>query len=143
MKLSLCKRPLHESVADGLQTRPIDDRHEQTELCRTQALINHGIKDFSGAYMAVKYVAGHMDKYPDTIGADTVNTLTGLIRSPRFEKQKQSYFLFNEAAEALIRLAARVCGRVEADPMAGPEPDHQHIRHRLCCAEICHQRRQC
>ncbi len=25
--------------------------------------------------MAVKYVAGHMDKYPDTIGADTVDTL--------------------------------------------------------------------
>jgi hypothetical protein len=108
MKLSLCKLPLHESVADGLQTRPIDDCHEQTELSRTQALINHEIKDFSGAYMAVKYVAGHMDKYPDTIGADTVNTLTGLIRSPRFEKQKQSYFLFHEAAEALIRLAARV-----------------------------------
>ncbi len=82
--------------------------HQQTELGRTQALINHGINDFSGAYMAVKYVAGCMDKYPDAIGTDTVNTLTGLIRSPRFEHQKQSYFLFNEAAEALIRLAARV-----------------------------------
>ena len=82
--------------------------HEQTELCRTQALINHEIKDFSAAYMAVKYVAGHMDQYPDTIGADTVNTLTGVIRSPRFDHQKQSYFLFHEAAGALSRLAGRV-----------------------------------
>jgi hypothetical protein len=82
--------------------------HEQAELSRTQTLINHEIKDFSGAYMAVKYVAGHMDKYPDTIGADTVETLTGVIRSPRFEHQKQSYFLFNEAAGALSRLAGRI-----------------------------------
>ena len=80
----------------------------EAELCRTQALINQGIKDFSGAYMAVKYVAGRMDKYPDTIGGDTVNTLIGVIRSSRFDHQKQSYFLFNEAAEALIRLAGRV-----------------------------------
>ncbi len=49
---------------------------EETDLCRTQALIKHGIKDFSGAYMAVKYVAGHMDKHPDTIDVDTVKTLT-------------------------------------------------------------------
>ncbi|HKJ98695.1 MAG TPA: SidJ-related pseudokinase [Desulfotignum sp.] len=82
--------------------------HGQGDLYRTQALINRGIKDFSGAYMAVKYVAGHMDKYPDTIGADTVNTLTGVIRSPRFEHQKQSYFLFHEAAGALSRLAGRI-----------------------------------
>ncbi|HKL01830.1 MAG TPA: SidJ-related pseudokinase [Desulfotignum sp.] len=82
--------------------------HKQAELCRTQALINQGITDFSGAYMAVKYVAGHMDQYPDTIGADMVDTLTGLIRSPRFDRQKQSYFLFHEAAGALSRLAGRV-----------------------------------
>ena len=81
---------------------------KEAELSRTQALINQGIKDFSGAYMAVKYVAGHMDQYPDTIGAETVNTLTGLIRSPRFDSQKQSYFLFHEAAGALSRLAGRV-----------------------------------
>lgn len=84
------------------------DCHEPAELSRTQALINQGIKDFSGAYMAVKYLAGHMDRYPDTIGGDTVDTLTGVIRSPRFETQKQSYFLFHEAAGALIRLAGRV-----------------------------------
>jgi hypothetical protein len=82
--------------------------HKQADLCRTQALINHGINDFSGAYMAVKYVAGLMDKHPDTIGAETVDTLTGLIRSPRFDHQKQSYFLFHEAAGALSRLAGRV-----------------------------------
>lgn len=81
---------------------------EEADLCRTQALINHGIKDFSGAYMAVKYVAGHMDKHPDTIDVDTVKTLTDVIRSPRFEHQTQSYFLFNEAAGALSRLAGRV-----------------------------------
>jgi hypothetical protein len=80
---------------------------KQTELRCTQALINHGIKDLSGAYLAVKYVAGHMDQYPDTIGAGTVDTLTGVIRSPRFDRQKQSYFLFHEAAGALTRLAGR------------------------------------
>ncbi len=80
----------------------------KAELHRTQTLIHQGIKDFSGAYMAVKYVAGYMDLYPDTIGTDTVDTLTGLIRSPRFDLQKQSYFLFHEAAGALSRLAGRV-----------------------------------
>ncbi|MFO7913029.1 MAG: SidJ-related pseudokinase, partial [Desulfotignum sp.] len=81
---------------------------EEADFCCTQALINHGIKDFSGAYMAVKYVADHMDKHPDTIDVDTVKTLTDVIRSPRFEYQTQSYFLFNEAAGALSRLAGRV-----------------------------------
>lgn len=60
---------------------------------------------FSGAYMAVKYLRTHIDKAPCQTTAQTRHALVHVIQSSRFQRKKQVFFLFSEAADALVALA--------------------------------------
>lgn len=60
---------------------------------------------FDQLYTGVKSLFSRMNHSPDTIGAKTLTALFYVIRSNRHLSQRQHYFLFKEAAEALIYIA--------------------------------------
>lgn len=60
---------------------------------------------FSGAFLAVQYLRQRIDSSPKTVSAATIEALLFQIRSPRFDRKKQLFFLLGEAADALISLA--------------------------------------
>ncbi len=66
-------------------------------------LIN-GEFDFQGTYMAVKSLVNGIMSCPESVTERTVNALAGVIESKRFESQKQSFFLYREACEALVHI---------------------------------------
>lgn len=71
----------------------------ETEL----QLLNQSI-DFSGAYLAVQYLYLHIKKSLKSIGDQTVEALFSVLESDRHKSQKQAYFLYKEAADALIHI---------------------------------------
>ncbi len=60
--------------------------------------------DFQGTYMAVKSIDNGIMSYPESITEHTVSALAYVIESKRFESQKQSFFLYREACEALVHI---------------------------------------
>ncbi|MFH2058611.1 MAG: SidJ-related pseudokinase [Pseudomonadota bacterium] len=60
---------------------------------------------FSAAFMGVQYLESHIQKYSDTITKKTIQVLLQLIQSRRFEKKKQSYFLYKQAAFAIVHIS--------------------------------------
>ncbi len=73
----------------------------QTEL----QLLNQ-YTDFSAAYLAVQYLFLHIQKSPDTIREQTIAALFSILQSQHHDSQKQVFFLYKEAADALIQIPA-------------------------------------
>ncbi|WDP88605.1 MAG: SidJ-related pseudokinase [Desulfobacter sp.] len=71
----------------------------------TENFLAGPVRDFSAAYMAVKYLADHIRNHPETITGTTIEVLAGVIESSRFQKQKQVLFLYGEAADAMVSMA--------------------------------------
>lgn len=71
-------------------------------------LINHEL-GFSAAYMAVKYLRQHIEARPDAVSPQTGRALLALAGSDRFETKKQVLFLYQEAFDALVRIAVAGC----------------------------------
>lgn len=77
---------------------------EQKILSRLQTenqLLNKKI-GFSQAYVCLKYLVSVIEKHPYSVTRKTVAVIVGLLRSLRYNNKKQSYFLYKEAADALI-----------------------------------------
>ncbi len=72
----------------------------------TEDQLLHHCRDFSAAYMAVQYLATHVRDYPESVTHQTVDALVSVIESDRFASQKQVLFLYGEAADTLVLLAA-------------------------------------
>ena len=64
-------------------------------------LINH-CRDFSAAYMGVKYIGRHAADYPFSITRQTLDALFSVLETARFKKAKQAFFLYHEAACTLV-----------------------------------------
>lgn len=77
------------------QTSRIQTEHQLIEL-------NIG---FSQAYLAVQYLYHHLETAPETITQQTVDSFFTLLESDKFNKKKQAFFLYKEAAGALIHLS--------------------------------------
>ncbi len=77
------------------------------ERCHTEMQLLNQTLDFSAAYMAVQYLVIHMDSSPDSITNQTLDALIVLIKSNRFDSQKQRFFLYVEAASALVHMAQK------------------------------------
>jgi hypothetical protein len=60
--------------------------------------------DFPAAYMAVKSIGERLGRSIATVTDKTVKALVFLIRSEKFDAQKQALFLFRETAETLIAI---------------------------------------
>ena len=71
-------------------------------------LINREL-GFSAAYMAVKYIRQHIEAQPESISPQTGRALLALAASDRFESKKQVLFLYQEAFDALVRIAVTGC----------------------------------
>ncbi|MDD9304844.1 MAG: hypothetical protein HUK40_21875 [Desulfobacter sp.] len=65
--------------------------------------------------MGVKYLASHIHKYPDTITHPTIDALVHVIEFSPFDNQKQVFFLYSEASEALVCLAEKAQNKWGAD----------------------------
>ena len=55
--------------------------------------------------MGIQYLESHIQKHSDTITKKTIQVLLQLIRSKQFEQKKQSYFLYKQAAFAIIHIS--------------------------------------
>ncbi len=75
----------------------------QTEL----QLLNQDI-DFSAAYLAVQYLFLHIKKSLDSIRDQTIEALFSVLRSQCHDSQKQAFFLYKEAADALIHISINI-----------------------------------
>lgn len=85
-------------------------------------LMNQAL-DFSAAYMAVKSIFARIERSYENVTVETVQALIFLIRSKKFDSQKQVLFLFRETAETLIAI-------LDADPSGAGEsiiPELQKI----------------
>ncbi len=67
--------------------------------------------DFSASYMAIKTLNLRVERSPHRVTDQTVGALVSVIRSNRFDTQKQALFLFRESAETLVSILTRVKGR--------------------------------
>lgn len=81
--------------------------HENGRIHTEKQLIS-GTLDFSAAYMAVQYLKTHIEVPPHTSTGQTIEALTGLIKSNQFAKQKQVLFLYKEAADTLVIMATQI-----------------------------------
>jgi len=68
-----------------------------------QRLINKEF-DFQGSYMAVKSLDSDIISSPCSVTKRTVKAIASIIKSDKFESQRQSFFLYREASEALIKI---------------------------------------
>ncbi len=60
--------------------------------------------DFQGSYMAVKSLDSDILSLPSAVTERTVKALASVIESNQFDSEKQSFFLYREACEALVRI---------------------------------------
>ncbi len=86
----------------------------QTGRVDTENLLAQGCRDFSAAYMAVKYLATHIQDHPETITPRTIDVLAGILELGLFERQKQVLFLYAEAADAMVLMAGHTRNPVTA-----------------------------
>ncbi len=70
-------------------------------------LLNHTI-DFSATYLAVQYLFSHIKKSLDTIRVQTLEALFSVLQSQRHDSQRQAFFLYKEAADALIHISTDI-----------------------------------
>ena len=64
-------------------------------------LINH-CRDFSAAYMGIKYIGRQAVDYPLSTTRQTLDALFSVFETTRFKKAKQAFFLYHEAACTLV-----------------------------------------
>jgi hypothetical protein len=64
-------------------------------------LINH-CRDFSAAYMGIQYIGRQAADYPHTVTHQTLDALFSVFETAGFEKAKQAFFLYHEAACTLV-----------------------------------------
>ena len=81
-------------------------------------LINH-CRDFSAAYMGIKYIARHTADYPLSTTRQTLDALFSVFETTRFKKAKQAFFLYHEAACTLVD----ICKTMENDTTRTIVPD--------------------
>ncbi len=79
----------------------------QTEHTRieTENQLRKSKAGFSESYLAVQYLFSHIRKHPRAITEQTADSLLFLLCSKKFDKKKQAYFLYKEAADALIHIS--------------------------------------
>lgn len=70
-------------------------------------ILNHKI-GFSAAYLDVQYLYAHIRTNPEFVTKQTVTALLSLIRSKNFDSRKQAFFLFKEAACALVQISTDI-----------------------------------
>lgn len=69
---------------------------------------------FTAAFLGVQHIESHICSHPETISKKTVLAVLSIIRSTRFTRKKQAYFLYRQAAFSLIRISMD-----PAHPLAG------------------------
>lgn len=62
-------------------------------------------RDFSAAYMGVKYLAYHVQNHPLTITDRTIDVLFLILEFQKFNNQKQVFFLYSEVADTIVQAA--------------------------------------
>jgi len=72
------------------------------ELDRLETLLEHGSSDFSAAYMLVQSLHSLIRSHPQIIRPKTVSALKHLLGNSKHTSQKMSFFLYKEAADALV-----------------------------------------
>lgn len=75
--------------------------HSSARIREEQLLINHCL-DFSAAYMGIQYICRQAADYPFTVTRHTLDALFSVFEATRFKKAKQVFFLYHEAACALV-----------------------------------------
>lgn len=77
-------------------------------LIRTEVQLLHHNIDFPAAYLAVQYLFFHIRKSLDSIRDHTIEALFSVLRSDRHDSQKQAFFLYKEASDALIHISVDI-----------------------------------
>jgi hypothetical protein len=67
--------------------------------------LTNGLVDFAGTYLAVSGLHRLIKSSPSLGGTETVTALEDVLKSVTFSSETQSYFLYREAAEALVFLS--------------------------------------
>jgi hypothetical protein len=64
--------------------------------------LNETCTGFTGTFLAVQFLDTIIRDHPDHADISLVNTLIDLVATSKFEKKKQSYFLYRQACALLI-----------------------------------------
>ena len=82
---------------------------DEDELKKQRIALERKLKagplDFAGAYLVVSDLHRLIESLPSIGGTETVIALEDVLKSARFSSETQSYFLYREAAEALVSLS--------------------------------------
>lgn len=66
-------------------------------------LINQKL-DFTASYISVKTIRAGIEKAPGSATELTINALASILKSTRFDSEKQDLFLYREACKAMVSL---------------------------------------
>ncbi len=89
------------------------------DLERERAVLENALKvrqsDFAAAYLAVRDLHSLVKARPRVTHSGTVSALEGVLRNLNFSTQSQSFFLYREAAEALVSIIVGTIGQPLAE----------------------------
>jgi hypothetical protein len=91
----------------------------ERDLTRERITLEDTIKnrafDFSGTYLAACDLHSMIRSHPWVVHAETISTLEGILKDSGFAGETQSFFLYREAANALISVVVHTMGNPLAD----------------------------
>ncbi len=80
-------------------------RENATRRIQIELTLLNQTLGFDQIYVQVKSLFLYITQFPDTITDQTIDTLLFVIQSEQHNAQKQCYFLYREAADALLYIA--------------------------------------
>ncbi len=88
---------------------------ENKSRIETELRVLDGGMEFTAAYLAIQYLFLHVRESLPSITEQTVSALFSVLETVRHQSRRQAFFLYKEAADALIHIAIRTC-----HPFSGP-----------------------
>jgi hypothetical protein len=90
-------------------------RNLEGEIIRAEDVLIKNEHDFSAKYLAVCHLRSAVRTSPEIIRSETILALNGIFHNLAVSNQKQSFFLFREAAKVLCFIAINPIGRPLAE----------------------------
>ena len=90
-------------------------RNLENEIIRAEDVLTKDEYDFSAKYLAVCHLRTTVRTNPKIARSETILALNGIFHNLAISNQKQSFFLFREAAKVLCFIAINPIGRPLAE----------------------------
>ena len=111
----------------------------QASRIQTELQLKNRKLGFSAAYLAVQYLASHVQAHPDEITDQTRDALLAVGETPKFATKKQALFLYRLTFETLVEMAvspSSLCSRtiireLQSQALVNTGPRHRAVSEAL------------